>query len=186
MLLGTIASHGAGARSGDYDSIATVTVGAGGAANIEFTSIPSTYTHLQIRGIARSTNADNNQFNLIQFNSDTTSANYTYHGFSGDGSTTGAFSGTSTGGLTAFTITAGNSTANVFGGFVVDILDYKNTNKNKTARALSGHDQNGFGIVRFSSGVWLSNSAITSILVKPSSGNYAQYTTFALYGITAA
>lgn len=35
--------------STDYDSIATTTVGAGGAASITFSSIPSTYQHLQIR-----------------------------------------------------------------------------------------------------------------------------------------
>jgi hypothetical protein len=29
-----------------YEAIATVTVGSGGAANIEFTSIPGTYTDL--------------------------------------------------------------------------------------------------------------------------------------------
>ena len=39
------------AAGGDFESIATVTVGGGGAASIEFTSIPGTYQHLQIRGI---------------------------------------------------------------------------------------------------------------------------------------
>ena len=41
----------------DYESIATVSVGSGGAADVEFTSIPGTYTHLQIRWIARSARA---------------------------------------------------------------------------------------------------------------------------------
>jgi len=49
-----------------YESIASVTVGSGGAANVEFTSIPATYTHLQIRGIARSGRTDStvDQFNI--------------------------------------------------------------------------------------------------------------------------
>ena len=36
-----------------YESIATVTVGAGGTSTITFSSIPTGYTHLQIRGIAQ-------------------------------------------------------------------------------------------------------------------------------------
>ena len=36
-----------------YDSIATVVVGSGGASSITFSSVPSTYKHLQIRFIAR-------------------------------------------------------------------------------------------------------------------------------------
>ena len=41
--------------SNSYESIATVTVGAGGSSSISFTSIPSTYKHLQLRGIINST-----------------------------------------------------------------------------------------------------------------------------------
>jgi hypothetical protein len=32
----------------DFESIATVTVGGGGASSISFTSIPATYKHLQL------------------------------------------------------------------------------------------------------------------------------------------
>jgi hypothetical protein len=49
-ILGIIASSRL-AAVGDFESIATVSVGSGGAADVEFTSIPATYTHLQIRGI---------------------------------------------------------------------------------------------------------------------------------------
>ena len=45
---------------GSYESIATVTVGSGGAASVEFTSIPSTYTHLQIRAIVRTNYTSSN------------------------------------------------------------------------------------------------------------------------------
>ena len=50
-ILGTIASSFEVA--GDFESISTVSVGSGGAANVEFTSIPATYTHLQIRSLAQ-------------------------------------------------------------------------------------------------------------------------------------
>jgi hypothetical protein len=72
---------------GDFESIATVSVGGGGAANVEFTSIPGTFTHLQIRGIHRSTATTPGAFYAIkyQYNGDTGS-NYTYHYIVGTGS----------------------------------------------------------------------------------------------------
>ena len=42
---------GVAASTSSYESIATTTVGAGGSSSISFTSIPSTYTHLQVRGL---------------------------------------------------------------------------------------------------------------------------------------
>jgi predicted patatin/cPLA2 family phospholipase len=76
--------------------------------------------------------------------------------------------------------------ANIFGAGVIDILDYANTNKYKTVRALSGHDNNGSGYVNFESGLWMSTSAITSIKLFTAGNVYAQYTQFALYGIKGA
>jgi len=78
-LIGVIASSGgAAAAAGDFESIATVTVGSGGASYAEFTSIPSTYTHLQIRTMARGTRADVGDGLILQFNGDTAS-NYSSH-----------------------------------------------------------------------------------------------------------
>jgi hypothetical protein len=176
--------------TGSYDSIATVSVGSGGASNVEFTSIPGTYTHLQIRFLAR----DNRSGGAVtdnlrgQFNSDTGS-NYTRHELWGDGS--GAFAnGTASqtsaqcGGLSLAT---SSSSANVFGVGVIDILDYSNTNKYKTVRCLGGTDNNGGGAAALSSGLWQSTSAITSIkLFGENGGTLNQYSHFALYGIKGA
>jgi hypothetical protein len=88
-ILGIYASQISGhlfAPSGAYDSIATYTVGSGGAADVEFTSIPATYTHLQIRGIARSARSGETDDNIaLQFNADTGS-NYAHHDINGNGS----------------------------------------------------------------------------------------------------
>ena len=51
-ILGIMASSMQGAV-GDYQSIATVTVGGAGSTSIDFTSIAGTYSHLQIRCLAR-------------------------------------------------------------------------------------------------------------------------------------
>jgi hypothetical protein len=169
------------ASVGSYDSIATA-IGTGSSGTITFSSIPSTYKHLQIRALARGTFADNNTYPDVRFNGDTGS-NYSWHILDGNGSSAsagGAANQTSAG---VPTFTAGNSTANIFGVMVMDILDYTNTNKNKTVRYLGGHDQNGAGILRFGSGAWRNTAAITSITFTVSSQNWATNTQFALYGI---
>jgi hypothetical protein len=182
-LIGIIASSG-GAAGGDYESIATVTVGSGGSSSISFTSIPSTYQHLQIRAISRSATAGTgNQELLMRYNGSSTNY-YRMHQLYGDGA--GAFAGVnaSTAENTPFYTPTAGQTANVFAGAVIDILDYANTNKNKTVRSLTGFDLNGSGFVIFRSGLWMNTSAISSIsLTADASGTIAQYSSFALYGI---
>jgi hypothetical protein len=69
---------------GDFQSIATVSVGSGGAANVEFTSIPATYTHLQLRWIAKTDRVNTDDVVNMTFNSDT-GANYSWHYIRGNG-----------------------------------------------------------------------------------------------------
>ena len=174
------------AAAGDFESIATVTVGSGGAANIEFTSIPATYAHLQLRGIARSDRAQTQDFWRIQFNSDTGS-NYSNHLLYGDGSSAIASAEANATYAAVFYSSAASTTASVFSGSVFDVLDYANTNKYKTLRGLSGMDYNGTGRIQFWSGNWRNTNAITSLkLTSDNSANFAQYSHFALYGIKAA
>jgi len=168
------------AVAGSYESIATVTVGSGGAASAEFTSIPSTYTHLQIRAI---TNNPSTVTNYITFNNDNGS-NYSWHYIYGDGSSVVAGGGATQTNMTSLIYSSTSS--NIFFASVVDILDYANTNKYKTARSLTGWDTNGGGSIHLRSGLWQNTNAITSIKVAAGSGNFAQYSHFALYGIKSA
>jgi len=187
-ILGIIASQNyVRTPPSSYESIATVTVGSGGSATIDFTSIPATYTHLQIRGIARLSAAYTAEEYGIRFNSDTGS-NYSYHYLNGNGSSAISSAGASVNNIKTASILSGSSvTANTFGGIVIDILDYRNTNKYKVARVLGGTDYNGGGNVGFSSGTWLNTNAITSVQVISGTGtNFAQYSQFALYGIKGA
>jgi hypothetical protein len=185
-ILGIIASSKA-AAAGDFESIATVTVGSGGAANVEFTSIPGTYTHLQIRGLIRCTRSDTAVDVNLQVNSDTGS-NYADHALYGSGSAAGAFGGGSADRIRFLWAPAANNTASFFGGAVADMLDYANTNKYKTFRTLTGGDGNATleNQVSLRSGLWQSTSAITSIKLFFSVGNFAQYSHIALYGIRSA
>ena len=173
-----------GGAANSYESIATVTVGAGGSSTITFSSIPSTYKHLQIRALVRSNYASSASQNAyIQFNGDT-AANYSYHELTGQGSTAGAGGSANVTGprIINYTTTAG--LANTFGVGVVDILDYADTNKYKTYRSLNGNDQNGSGYVILFSGNWRSTSAISSIVIGDNGGGtFQQYSSFALYGV---
>ena len=173
-----------------YESIATVTVGSGGSSTITFSSIPSTYTHLQIRALARTNrNTSAGDYYAVQFNSDT-GANYIIgHQLYANGTTAGSFfNGASGNQFYIERIPALNSTASVFGGTVIDILDYRNTNKYKTTRALCGWDNNGTnGEIHLASGAWMSTNAITSIAITSGTlNNFVQYSHFALYGIKGA
>lgn len=180
-ILGIYASQISGhlfAPSGAYDSIATTTVGAGGSSSITFSSIPSGYTHLQLRTF---TNNPTALTTTTRFNSDS-NANYSFHFVSGNGSAIelqGVANTTSIANITY----ASNVTNNFFAG-VIDILDYANTNKNKTVRSLTGWDTNSTnGSIHLRSGAWYSTSAITSITIAADAGSFSQYSSFALYGI---
>lgn len=166
---------------GSYESIATVTVGAGQASEILFNSIPQTYTHLQIRALARNSRAAAESNTYFRFNGDTGN-NYSAHVLTGTGAS--ATAGAATGiNIMLSQDPSANFTANCFAGQIYDVLDYTNTNKNKTVRILLGYDGNGSGSVQLWSGLWMNTSAVSSIRFFPNSGNYVQYTEFALYGI---
>ena len=168
---------------GDFYSIATTTVGASGQTTITFSDIPQTFKHLQLRIMNRDAFSSTLNNLYARFNGDTGS-NYSVHGLLGNGST--AFSeGYANQTSMVFGLPSGNNAAaNIFGVSIVDILDYTNTNKYKTARALMGNDQNGSGSIRLWSNNWRSSSAVSSIsLYSSSSPNTTQYSSFALYGI---
>lgn len=180
-MLNTISGllSGGAPAGGDYESIQTVTVGSGGTATITFSSIPSTYSHLQLRGLLQGATGGT-KYIKGTFNSDT-GTNYSWHELGGSGSSmlTGA------GATQAFMVVGDGftNTNSAFGAVVADILDYSNTNKYKTLRGLGGCDNNGSGILYLTSSSWRSTSAVNSLSLTLDSGNFAQYSSFALYGI---
>ena len=176
MLNVLAAIHGTGVPpvTNSYESIQTVTVGAGGSSSIEFTSIPNTYKHLQVRMLAKFSGGD---WTEIKLNGDTGS-NYSYHYLRGNGASASAGGG----GFNASGL--GLLFGTEWGGAIIDVLDYTNTNKLTTVRNLGGFDANGSGDIVLSSNLWNNTAAVTSLkLQKSSSGTFAQYSQFALYGI---
>ena len=184
MLNSIAALYGTGAVASTtaYESIATVTVGT--ATNtITFSSIPNTYSHLQIRGITRDTASSYGYNVYMRLNSDSGS-NYTYHGLQGNGSSASAFGSSSA--TTQFPLATSTGSANSsgdFSGVLCDILDYANTNKYKVHRTLNGYDDNGSGYITLQSGVWLNTAAISTITLLSTGANFAVNTQYALYGV---
>lgn len=189
-ILGTIASstrQGQAVDLGAMFPLQAITIGAAGASSVTFNNIPSTYTHLQIRCLMRTTQTGDvtGSYLYWTYNSDTAS-NYAYHVLKGNGSAVTA------GALSSQNVTYGErfttafQAANTFGAGIIDILDYANTNKFKTSRTLAGWDSNGSGEIALNSELWRSTSAITRIDLYPPTNNFAQYSQFALYGVKSA
>lgn len=166
----------------DFELIETVTVGAGGAASVTFSSIPGTYKHLQVRALVRDAQASGFNNAQMTFNGDT-GTNYSGHMVYGNGTSAASagYANTANMNVALYFASAGHA-AGVFSVGVVDILDYTNGGKYKTARSLTGGDANGSGIVLLTSGSWRSLSAVTSLTIS-SGATIQQYSSFALYGI---
>ena len=133
-ILGTLASQFSGKPFSSFESISTVTVGSGGLSTIEFTSIPSTYTHLQIRYNGQTARSDFNGDALgMRINSDSGN-NYSFHILRmKENTSTGVIAES---GATQSQINFGYgsligsaSSSIFFANGIVDILDYKNTDK---------------------------------------------------------
>lgn len=181
-LLGVL-SDGVPPVTGSFESIASVTPTSG--SSITFNSIPSTYSHLQIRLIVRDGTNTNSQYYLT-FNGGA-SASYASHVLRGNG--TSAFAaGFATNTEMRFAAQTTATTANIFGASIIDVIDYASTTKNKTVRSFNGYDNNtSDGWIYLVSSVWLSTSAVTSITITNANGStLASGSTFALYGIKGA
>ena len=150
-----------------YESIATVTVGGGGAATVTFSSIPTTFAHLQLRMTALGSGDPTIKIN--------TTLPTKGHHLVGTGSVVSAEHVYGDYLDYAYALSASNPSVGV-----LDFLDYTNTNKNKTLRYLYGQDRNGSGEVLLGSKLWNSTATISSITI---TATINQYSSFALYGI---
>ncbi len=164
-----------------FIKIASVTVGAGGASSIDFTSIPSTYTDLCVKFSARMSNSVNVVDDVaLSLNGSTTS--FSMRRMFGNGSTTTSDTG---GGNFNWVSQSPNTsaTASVFGNAEFYISNY-NSSLYKSIGADSVSENNGTTAYAFIGAVLRSNTAaITSIGLTGYSSNFLQYSTATLYGI---
>lgn len=166
---------------GNALTLISTAYGTGSSGTITFSSIPSTFKHLQIRAVASKDTAGDIEFG-VQFNSDSGS-NYTWHRLTGNGSSvsSGWYGGVGSASYVGYV--TGTGTANAHAANVIDILDYTNTNKNKTIRALVGTTSSS-NLIRLNSGIWFSTAAISSVTLTYGGWNFTTASRFSLYGVS--
>mgnify|MGYP000308785857 CR=1 FL=1 len=183
VLLGILNSQAAGAvGAGAYDLLETQTLSTA-AASVTFTGLGSytDYKHLQVRAVGRSSFGSIDFLDLV-VNSDTGS-NYARHRLQGNGSSVTSGSGTSQSKLGLGQLNDDNSTANAFTAYVIDVLDFSSTSKNKTFRTLSGRADSG-NVIMLRSGLYISTNAITDLeFSSAQSANLLAGSRFSLYGV---
>jgi hypothetical protein len=154
------------------------------AATVTFSSIPATYEHLQLRVSCRSTETVYGMRPKINFNGDT-GTNYSSHTLRGSGSSE---TGYAKAGEAFIQISDGmhgsSMPAGEYATFILDIMDYANSNKNTTCNFMAGSSLTHTDRrVQFGSGLWDDTAAITTILFTPNAGSFSRGCEFSLYGL---
>ena len=154
-----------------------------------FSSIPSTYEHLQLRVSTHDTHATGTDQLFVRLNNDTTSYYSSHHmqAYSGAGKTGSATTRTSLG-YWGDAI-GGNNLAGEYSTVVIDIQDYANTNKSTVLTFLSGScpDADATKSIKFGSSLWESTTTVSEIDVYCiSSAPLQRGTSGTLYGIRSS
>lgn len=165
-----------------FIKIQTVTVGSGGAATIDFTSIPQTYTDLAIQFSSKTSRAATQANLAIQFNSSSSNLSSKFlYGI--DAAVTG-FTNAS---AIDFGST-GNTTTSLFGSAFIYIPNYTSSNNKNVSIDSTGESNDANLFIRITSGIWANSAAITSVtlLLRDAATTFNQYTSATLYGIKSS
>lgn len=167
-----------------YNLIQTVTVGSGGASSIAFTSIPQTYTDLQLLVSARSNRATEIRDEIhVRFNSNT--SGYSVRTLRGDGSAVVSNTGSVSTALSRLDMPASNATANVFGSMSMYIPNYTSANQKSTSTEITMENNATQSFMYLHAGLWANTAAITSITMTFEIGPlFLQHSSASLYGIS--
>lgn len=162
-----------------FVKIASVTVGAGGASSIDFTSIPSTYTDLVLKMSTRTSASTITGRAYVSFNGVNT--NQTRILLLGNGSSSSSASST---GIATDRGTGNSATASTFANMEMYIPNYTSSNFKSVSIDAVGENNATEAYTGLIAGLWSATAAITQITLDPSDGgNWMQYTTATLYGI---
>jgi hypothetical protein len=162
-----------------FIQIASVTVTASTQAEINFTSIPATYTDLCLVLSARTDRSGNPDQVSIQFNGSTTG--YSQRTLEGYNNGTSSYTNTF---VYAYTNAAG-STSSTFGNCQFYIPNYAGSTNKSVSVESAVENNSALGGEFPAAGLWSNTAAITSIkLYLPSTFNFVQYSTATLYGIS--
>lgn len=164
--------------------IQTVTVGVSGAASMDFTNIPQTFTDLKLVVSHRDAYAGAFDSAKITFNNST--SGYSYRYVYGTGSAAASGNGTGSEGFVA-TGNGNASTVSTFGNVEVYIPDYTSSNYKSFTSEGVAEDNAGTAYQYLFAQLWSNTAAITSIKLTPYQPvNFVQYSSATLYGIKKA
>lgn len=163
--------------------IETVTVGAGGAASIEFAAIPQAGSDLVCLVSLRTNKASGNPDAIeFQFNSDT-AGNYTTLWLEGTGSAVASASTTTTRGYAEHLAQHSAYTSNTFGNTSIYVSNYASASA-KSISVDGVTENNAAGSYQeIAASLWNNTSAITSIKIYSGGSTLLQYSTASLYKI---
>lgn len=163
-----------------FELIASSTLGSA-QANIDFSSIPSTFTDLCLIFSCRSDSAAATQSIKIEINGST--ANFTNKEIYADGSTVGSYSGTN--GAIGY-IPAATGTSNTFGTTSLYFPNYAGSTNKSFSTDYSRENNTTTNDMGFFANLWSQTTAINRLTLKPTAGNLVQYSTAYLYGVKNA
>jgi hypothetical protein len=176
------------AAQGSYESIQTIYLSSGPQTTLSFSSIPSTFTHLQLRGNLKSQRTSDYQSSLLlRFNNDT-SNNYIYGRWQGKNGTANGFIAAGSPYLYWYNACTTNTGPDTFAPSILDIYNYTSTSIYKTVQAINGCSySNTDSTANKLYGAWATTNAINTITISTDDGSqFSRYSRWSLYGIKGA
>jgi hypothetical protein len=162
--------------------ISSISVGAGGAANITFNSIPQTFTDLVVLTSLRSNTTDANGGVDVILRPNGSTSSFIWRNFYSVGTAYGRQATTAK--MSHALANPSNSTASTFGSSKIYIPRYSGSSY-KLFGSEGVTENNGTGAyMGISAGQWSSTSAITSLVFLPDVGSFIEGSIISLYGIT--
>ena len=155
------------------------------AANIDFSAIPDTFTHLKLLIEARGTAAAVEISTRIIFNGDS-GVNYDYEYFKVSALSPGSLEYFGESNIIIGMIAAANAAAGLSGSIETSFPNYKGISFNKTLLSGSSHKTGtttGKVILTRIAGFWRDSSAINQITIFPGTNNFAAGSIASLYGM---
>lgn len=166
-----------------YIKIASINVGSGGASSIDFTSIPSTYTDLVVKLSARSASTSGATWHWVKILVNNQSTTYSYKQLFGNGSSAGTGGGT--GALSAYA-TDSSATSNTFSNSETYFPSYSGSTAKSYSNDAVTENNGTAALTSFFSTLYTGTAAINQLTLSLETGNFAQYSTATLYGISNA
>jgi hypothetical protein len=168
-----------------FTQIASVSVGVLGAATIDFTSIPSTYTDLVVKVSARTSGASGNGWQSGQLTFNGSSTGYSGILLAGRGDLS-PVSITSTSSSIEFAFYSSDTvaTANTFASSEIYIPNYAGSNNKSVSSDVAEENNAARALAGIVAGLWSNSAAINRVTLTPGGGSFVQYSTATLYGVS--